>query len=246
MHPILFKIGPWTVYSYGVLVLVAFLTAYVTAQKRAAKAGLPSEMVSDLLLILFVTGILGSRIFYVIQHWDDFRGVFWRAFMIHEGGLVWYGGFLTAACSGLLYAAFRKWPILTLADLAAPSLVLGQGIGRLGCFLNSCCYGKETKSFWAVHFPEDSVARHPVQLYETAACFLIFVILSFFYNRKTRKDGSVILLYIALYASARLGIEFFRGDQSLTLGLSIPQWTSLCLLLGAGVLALANRKRQDR
>ena len=246
MHPILFKIGPLTVYSYGVLVLVAFFAAYVTAEKRAAKAGLSGEIVSDLLVVLFVTGILGARIFYVFQHWEDFQGNFWRAFMIHEGGLVWYGGFLTAAGSGLLYAAFRKWPILKLADLAAPSLVLGQGIGRLGCFLNGCCYGKETKVFWGVRFPEDAVVRHPVQLYETAACFLIFAALSFFYNRKARKDGSVIMLYLVLYASARFGIEFFRGDQFLTWGLSVPQWTSLFLLLGAVMLTWAHHKRQDR
>ncbi len=246
MHPILFKIGPWVVYSYGVMVLVAFLAAYVVAQKKAARAGLPAEMVSDLLLVLFVTGLLGARIFYVAQHWNDFRGVFWRAFMIHEGGLVWYGGFLTASSSGLLYAAFRKWPILKLADLAAPSLALGQAIGRLGCFLNGCCYGKETAGFWGVHFPDDAVLRHPVQLYEAAGCFALFIVLSFFYDRKDRREGAVILLYLFLYASARLGIEFFRGDQTLTLGLSIPQWTSLSLLAGAAILTFAMPKKKGR
>lgn len=242
MHPILFKLGSWTVYCYGVLVLIAFLAAYLWAQKKAANTGLAADMVSDLFLILFATGIFGARLFYVLQHWDDFHGAFWRAFMIHEGGLVWYGGFLTAACSGLLVATFRKWPLLKLADLAAPSLALGQGIGRLGCYLNGCCYGKETLGILGAHFPEGSVLRHPVQLYEAAASFLIFAALLFFYGRKGRQEGSVILLYMFLYASARFAVEFFRGDQTLTFGLSIPQWTSIFLLLGSVFLGWALRR----
>lgn len=246
MHPILFKIGSWTVYSYGVLVLAAFLAAYLFAQKKAARIGLPPSIVSDLFLVLFVTGILGARLFYVLQHWDDFRGEFLRAFMIHEGGLVWYGGFLTAACAGLVYAAFRKWPILKLADLTAPFLALGQSVGRLGCFLNGCCYGNETRYFWGVRFPEDTMLRHPVQLYEAGASFLIFAVLLLFYDRRSRKDGSVIVLYLWLYASARFVVEFFRADQTLTLGLSIPQWTSIFLLLGAALLGTALHRRPAR
>lgn len=246
MHPILFKVGPWTVYSYGVLVLAAFLAAYLFAKKKAVKIGLPAEMVSDLFLVLFVTGVLGSRLFYVLQHWDDFRGEFLRAFMIHEGGLVWYGGFLAAASSGLVYAAFRKWPILKLADLTAPYLALGQGIGRLGCFLNGCCYGSETQHFWGVRFPGDTILRHPVQLYEAAASFLIFVALLLFYDRKSRKDGAIIVLYLWLYASARFVVEFFRADQVLTFGLSIPQWTSIFLLIGAAILGVALPQRPRR
>ena len=154
--------------------------------------------------------------------------------MIQEGGLVWYGGFLVAATVGFLAAFFKRWPLLGLADFLAPYLALAQGIGRMGCFLNGCCYGKPSKVFWAARFSAD-VARHPVQIYEAAASFLIFAFLFKFYDclPKSRRTGVVFVLYLILYSAARFGLEFFRGDQTLIGKLSPPQWTSLVLFLGA-------------
>ena len=247
MHPILFKLGPLTVYSYGFLVAVAFLSVYVLAQKKASQVGLSPGNLLDLLLVLFVSGVVGARFFYVLQHLEDFRGRWWDSFMIQEGGLVWYGGFLIAATTGFLTAYLRRWPLLKLADFFTPYLALAQGIGRMGCFLNGCCYGKPSNVFWATRFSSD-VARHPVQIYEAAASFLIFVFLFKFYEcpSKSRRTGIVFVLYLILYAVTRFGLEFFRGDQILIGRLSQPQWTSLALFLGALFLYGFIRKKSSR
>ncbi len=244
MHPVLFKIGPTTVYAYGFFMAAAFFIAYFMAQKKADVLGLSRGAVSDLFFILLLSGVAGARLFYVLQHPEEYRGQWVRVWMIQEGGLVWYGGFLTAALTGILVAWFRKWPILKWADFLAPYLSLGQAIGRIGCFLNGCCFGKPCDLPWAVRFPESAILRHPVQLYEAAASFLIFLYLLSVLNRKSHKEGSVIVLYIFLYGTARFAIEFLRGDQTLTGGLTPPQWTSLLLILGAFFLQSLIRRRK--
>lgn len=227
MYPTLFKIGSWNVYSYGVLTAIAFFTALYLARKKAPSAGIPQEWISDLFLVLFVTGVIGARLFYVLQHLEDFKGRIWGAFLIQEGGLVWYGGFLTAAACGFLYGVWQRWPLPKVADLIVPFLALAQAIGRVGCFLNGCCYGRK---------------GHPVQIYEAAGALLIFGVLLWVHDRPRRRAGTVFILYIFLYSAMRFVLEFFRGDQTVVAGLTLPQWTSLVLLIGASFLYGFRRK----
>ena len=196
MHPILFKFYGITLYSYGFCVALAVTVALLLAIRLAPKNFLSSGTTVDLLFILFVAGIVGSRIFYVLQHWEDYRSHWLSIFWIQEGGLVWYGGFIFAVLAGALHCRRHRLSVLTWADFFAPLLSLAHGIGRIGCFLNGCCYGKD---------------GHPVQLYEAFGLFVITAVLLLIASRKTR-SGEVLAWYLILYSTLRFGVEFFRGD----------------------------------
>ncbi len=253
MHPILFTIKSTPIYTYGFFVALAMLTIFLLAGKRAKEFGIPQEMAVDLIFLFFVTGVVGARLFFILQHFDDYKGNILRAISIQEGGLVWYGGFITAAVVGVGYSILRKWPVLALCDFFAPLLPLAHAIGRLGCFFNGCCYGRVTRLPFGVTFPGDSVSRHPIQLYE--AVFLI--ILSFFLFRLTpyraAKEGmppnkiiagQLFIYYIIFYSAFRFSVESLRGDQVTLAFLTYPQWTSILLFTSALVFYFFILKRE--
>ena len=166
MHPVLFQFHGVTFYSYGLAVAVAMAVSLFVAEKRAGRFEFEKNLVADLLFVLFISGVIGARLVYVCQHWEDYATDRMGIFRIQEGGLVWYGGLFGALFFGIVYARWRKWPVLKLCDFFAPVSALAHGIGRVGCFLNGCCYGRRTASFLGVHFPDDAYARIPTQLYE--------------------------------------------------------------------------------
>ena len=243
MHPILLQFHGITFYSYGFAVAVAMIVSLILAERRAWRFGLEKNTVADLLFALFIFGVLGARAMFVWQHWDDYTGDRWGIFRIQEGGLVWYGGLFGAMLFGMIYALWRKWPVLKLCDFFAPIAALAHGIGRLGCFFNGCCYGKRTESFLGVHFPEDAYAKIPIQLYEALGLFIISAFL-FSYSQKPRRPGNVLWVYLVLYAALRFFIEFFRGDNAHYLLFTLPQWMSLGLLAPALVLLTLQKNRQ--
>src|SRR4029077_2882507 len=126
---------------------------------------------------------------------------------------VWYGGLFGAIFFGMLYARWRKWPILVLCDFFAPVAALAHGIGRIGCFFNGCCYGLRTDSIFGVRFPGEPYANLPTQLYEAAGLFFISGFL-FYFSSKPRRTGRVFLVYILFYAVLRFFLEFLRGDNA--------------------------------
>ncbi len=154
--------------------------------------------------------------------------------MINRGGLAWQGGFIGGVLAGLWFVRARGLNLRNVLDLAAPYIALGQSIGRIGCFLNGCCFGKP----W-VHgllFPHHEGRLHPTQLYETAALFLIFVILKMA-QRRPHQTGHVFVLYLWLAAMERFIVEFFRADhQILPGGLSMFQYISLGIFLAGLVI----------
>ncbi|MBI4432888.1 MAG: prolipoprotein diacylglyceryl transferase [Candidatus Omnitrophica bacterium] len=219
MHPIFFQAGPITVYSYGVFVALAALAAFWYVRLKKPQA-------ADLLFLLFISGILGARIFYVVQHWDDYWSQPFHFFWLWEGGLVWYGGFIGALAAGILYARAHGQSAWSWADFFAPILPVSQAIGRVGCFLNGCCFGK---------LRADGVARHPAQLYEMALLLLLGLFLFFMASRK-HKEGMIFAAYLGGYGLIRFIVEFFRGDQEILLVLTVPQWISLLLMAAALLL----------
>lgn len=217
MHPVAFQLGPITVHWYGVFVALGFLAGLWTAAWRARAIGVSTETIFDLGIWQILSGLLGARIFYVVGHWEEFAGNLIEIVRVDHGGLVFYGGFIGATLTTMWYAKRKKLSIWKLADVLAPSLALGHAFGRLGCFMNGCCYGKACDLAWAVHFPVEhethGVAVHPTQIYETGLNLIMFAGLHLFYRRR-RFDGQVFWMYVLLYAVLRFAVEFTRGDYT--------------------------------
>lgn len=231
MHPIALKIGGLTIHWYGVFVAVGFLAGIWTATFRARTIGVKPETIMDFGIWMIVAGILGARLFYVIGNWEqEFAGHPIEIVRIDKGGLVFYGGFVGAVLASIWFVRRNKLTFWKLADMGAPSLALGHAIGRLGCFMNGCCFGGVCSLPWAVHYPagsdpfrtqvneglilsvaKTSLGVHPTQLYESLGNLLIFAGLTWFYSKRTF-DGQVFWLYVLLYAMLRFTVEFFRGD----------------------------------
>jgi phosphatidylglycerol:prolipoprotein diacylglycerol transferase len=238
-----FQLGRLTVTWYGILVAVGFLAGLWTASRRAPRAGIAPETVMDLGPWLIVGAILGARAFYVISYWEEsFANAPWtEIFMIHHGGLVFYGGFIGASLAYIVFVRWRRCPFWSLADVIAPSIALGHAIGRLGCLMNGCCYGKACDLPWAIRFPgipeTGGTGVHPTQLYEAALNLGLYAALAWLFRRRPF-DGVVLAAYLVAYAVLRSFVELFRGDYAssqIVGGLTPAHWISVALF-AAGLL----------
>jgi len=219
MHPIAFQIGPLTINWYGVLVALAFLIGLWTASRRSPRAGIAPEKIADLGPWLIVGAIVGSRSLYVISYWrEDFADKpLWEIFMIRHGGLVFYGGLIGAALACVLFVQFKKLPLWKIAGITAPSIALGFAIGRFGCLMNGCCYGRHCDLPWAIHFPKDHAtsgdAVHPTQIYDALFALGLSFALAWLFRRR-KFDGQVFAAFLVGYAVCRSVTELFRGDYA--------------------------------
>ena len=150
--PFLHKSFP--VYSYGFMLMVAFFAAITIARWRARKEGLDPNKITDLGIYIVCAGILGARVFYVIQYFENYRDNLFSIFKVYEGGLVYYGGLFAAIVTLFVFARKHHLSFFNILDIVTPSTILGLGFGRIGCFLNGCCFGKVAPHLsWAVQFP---------------------------------------------------------------------------------------------
>lgn len=216
MHPTLISFGSITLHWYGLLVASGFLAAYWLFKKRALRISLKEKDATNLIIALFLSGILGARAYYVIWHWNTFFAKEpIQILMIHKGGLVFFGGLIAAVAMLILWTRWKKWSFPVLADTLAPPLALGHAISRLGCFMNGCCYGRVCDYPWSVRLNSpDSIAGipvHPTQLYEFVGLLDIFVALLVI-EKISRYPGQTALSYCILYSVLRFIVEFFRGD----------------------------------
>jgi phosphatidylglycerol:prolipoprotein diacylglycerol transferase len=234
MHPILLKIGPIQLYTYGAFLATAFVLAIYISMRFAEREGLNPDMIADLGIVVILSAIVGSRIFYILFYNLEYTLKHPRSLLtLQQTGLVFYGGFILALVASVTFLKVKKAPIPIVLDILAPVLALGQSIGRIGCFMSGCCYGKPWTGPLAVQFPHLDHLRHPTQIYESVAMFGVFLVLLWFRKRRTRA-GQVALLYVILYAPTRFGIEFFRGDNpEVLMGLTISQVVSVLALAGA-------------
>jgi len=251
MHPILFKMGPLTLRTYGLFVSMGVILAVSLAVREARRQGLDGQKILDLGFYLLVASIIGSRLLYVLISYRDYLARPWAIFKIWEGGLVFFGGFALAAPIGIWFIKRHGLPLWKTADLWAAPLALAHSLGRIGCFSAGCCYGKPTESPLAVTFfdPQSlavlGVPLHPVQLYESFANLLLFLFLSFYWPHR-RYDGQVFWLYALLYSFIRFFLEFLRGDSR---GFIIPSLLSTSqglsiLLAGASLIMLLRLRRR--
>jgi phosphatidylglycerol:prolipoprotein diacylglycerol transferase len=224
MHPVLIKIGPLAIRTYGFLLALAFVSGIWFSARRAKKSGLGIDWIPDLSLIILISAIIGSRFFYVIYHLDEFQGRILDMINpiqstgeIGIGGLSMFGGLVLAIVCGIVYVHIKKLNVWRIADMVAPSIMLGLGIARIGCFLNGCCFGLPSESCLAVVFPYNSPAGYiypdtsifPIQLVASLGGFLIFGLLLLLERFKSF-DGFTFWLMLMLYSTARFAIDFFR------------------------------------
>jgi phosphatidylglycerol:prolipoprotein diacylglycerol transferase len=217
MHPILLQFRSVTVYSYGFLIAVGFFLGILLATREARRLGENPEKILDLSFYILVAAIVGSRLFYVLTTWESYAENPLEIIKIWKGGLVFYGGFLGAVTAAVVYMRLNRLPFWKTADILAPSLALGQALGRLGCFLAGCCYGRPSDVPWAVTFTDQrclapvNTPLHPTQLYSAFTNLAIFIIL-WALSRRNRIPGRVFWTYVLLYGLTRSIIETLRGD----------------------------------
>lgn len=267
MHPVLFKIGDLAVPSYGAALAISFAVGIYLAMRRARARGLDGEVVLDVSLAIIVASIVGSRLFYIALHIEEFQaphGSLWDVFIpvrSPEGRITLSGVSVLGALPASLLAAaavlrFKRVPPLPYMDVMAPFVALGAAITRVGCFLNGCCFGTYCPWPLGVHYPPGSqaaqvfgnLAVHPAPLYHTAAGLLIFALL-IAVDRGRPFDGAIITGLFALLGLQRFAIEFARfndANWSWTLGpfsLNPYQLVALGLVLGGCLTAAQLRLR---
>ncbi len=231
MHPIFFSVGTLTVYSFGTLIAVGVLLATLLVWRDAKKRGENPSVLLDLGLGLVFFALLGGRILYVLLNLEWYLSDPLEIFRIQHGGLVFYGGLAGAFAFALIFIRKKHLPFWKTLDRMVPYAVLVHAFGRIGCFLNGCCYGKPTESFLGVTFPNLAFPRHPTQLYESGFLFLLFVLLRALSGKSGFQSGRLFFLYLFCYGLFRFVVEFFRGDQETFLwGWTLPQALSLSIL----------------
>jgi phosphatidylglycerol:prolipoprotein diacylglycerol transferase len=248
MLPQLFHIGGYSQATYGVLVALAFLVALSVISRLARRAGLNGDAVVNLGILCGISAIVGAKVMMFLVDIPYYVGHPREIFSLAslQAGGVFYGGLIAAVIAAAVYMRRHDLPALRTADVFAPGIALGHGIGRLGCFAAGCCWGLPTNLPWGVTFTNPvsqelvgvplGIKLHPTQLYESAAEFLIFGIL-YWRIRRPHTPGAIISLYLILYGTVRFLVEFVRyHEQANPLGgpLDTSQWISLALAaLGA-------------
>jgi phosphatidylglycerol:prolipoprotein diacylglycerol transferase len=172
------------------------------------------------ILVTLVSGVIGARALYVIEHIDEFRGGWGSMLAIWQGGLTLYGGIAAGALIGLLMAKRMGMPVWSVADALTPSVALGTMFGRIGCFLNGCCYGKPTKLPWGVIYPPDSfpglefghVPIHPAQLYFSLAGLVLFIVL-WSIRKRVVIPGQLFWIFVGTFGVVRLFLDFTRAYE---------------------------------
>ena len=255
MYPLLIKLGPIPIHTYGFMIALGFLTAIFTIRKLSERAQLDVERVLDLTFWVLLVGFLGCRVLFILTRFSFFLSDPLAMFKVWEGGLVFLGGPIFAMPFTVWYLRKYKLPLWKTMDAMIPGLAIAHALGRLGCLAAGCCYGKPTGSDWGVRLYSElvdpqfqGIALHPTQIYESASLLVLFAGLLYVFKNK-KFDGQVILTYFIAYPVIRSIVEVFRGD--LIRGfiiddlLSTSQFISALIFIAASV-TLFIRIRQVR
>ncbi len=241
MYNDLFTIGRLTIHGYGLMIGIGVVCAVLVAQFRAKKKGLSTDSLYSIVLLALIFGFLGAKVLFCIV---EFKAILANPALILSGdGFVLYGGILGGIAAVMLYCRAKKLSFLRYFDLAAPSIALAQGFGRIGCFLAGCCYGRQTDSPFSIVFHSSQYAPNgvkliPTQLISSAGDFLIALVL-LLYARRDRKRGKTGGLYLILYSVGRSAVELLRADYRGAVGpLSTSQFISV-FTLALGILLFA-------
>ncbi len=241
MHPVLIEFGFVKIFTYGLLVASGFFAAIFFASRLGRQDGLDPQQIIDLCFYILISSLVGARILYVIVEFDYFAQHPLDIFKFWKGGLVFYGGLILAVIVAYVYMKKKEMPIWKTADVLAPSIAIGQVIGRWGCYFAGCCYGVKTDVPWAVVFTDPkslaplNIPLHPTQIYLSLNAIVIFGILMWLRRHKSF-DGQIIWSYGVLYSIGRFIIEYYRGDDR---GYAVESLLSTSQFIGLFVLAVS-------
>ena len=251
MYPVLYKIGPVTVYSLGLFWALGALAAVWILRLELKRYGYDPEFAASVVFAAAIAGLLGARLLFILEEWDSFTQAPFE-FLFSGAGFSWYGGLFFGALVATWVFKKQKLPLLRAADISAPALALAYGIGRIGCFLaGDATWGKVTDVPWAMAFPNaiagwadpltgmlylPGVKVHPTQLYELVQSLIVFGILWSLRKRKY-PHGTLFSFYLVFAGSMRFVVEFWRVNPVVGFGMTEYQWISLALvILGTGLL----------
>ena len=240
--------GGVRVFGFGAMIVLAFISATWLAAWRAKREKLDPEVILDMAFWVVFSGMVGARLFYCYEYWGQEIKSLWDVLQYWKGGIVFYGGIIGGTIAFLAYRWYRPFPLRPYMDVIAPSIAVGIFFGRLGCFLNGCCYGDACELPWAVSFPKESppwahhaflklIARdapwslpiHPTQIYAAIDGLVLLLLLSAYYPLR-RRDGEVMALLMVTYPVTRFVVEFLRNDEgAFFAGMTISQNISLAL-----------------
>ncbi len=225
------------------MVALGFLTSLFFVHRQALKKGIKSDLILNLSFYLLLAGIAGARLIYVITDYSYFAARPLEIFMIQAGGLSVHGAFLGGAIAAYFFTRHHKISFMGIADIIAPTLLIGQAIGRVGCFLAGHCQGKVTDFFIKVKFPMLNGFRHPVHLYEAGLNVIAFALFLTFRN-KFKKEGSMFYTIIIVFSLTRLLTDFIREYEKFAFGFSYSQVASVFVVLGFLISTVISARRK--
>lgn len=252
IDPILFHLGPFAIRWYSLIVMAAVVAGFFIAKREAERKGFSTDNLYDIAGWLFIGGLIGARLFHIIDNWETFAANPGQILMVWEGGLAIWGAVAGGLITLVLLARKNRWNLPSLLDLFAPALVLGQGIGRLACVITGDAVGRPTNGPFGLAYTnphamvkELGVYYTPTPIYEFLMNMVIFAIL--WRLRKNRlPDGALFFLYLSLYSVGRFIISIWSSYQPFAFGLNQAQFFSVAaLLVSLPILVAMAAKRKS-
>lgn len=248
MYPEILKIGPFTLHSFGLMLAISFLVASFIVRSELQRKGQSPILTNDILLAAIIGGVIGAKVYYLIEQWHDFVQHPLSMFL-SGSGLVWYGGLILGAVAVIFVLVIRRVSVAITADVGAPALAIGYAFGRMGCFLNGDDYGRPTTLPWGMSFPNGAPPTtnlvHPTQIYEILLSLGIFAVL-WSIRKQKRPDGFFFWLYLVLAGMERFIIEFWRTTRVVGLGLTTAQIISIIMIFVGVTEIMLHRSGQRR
>lgn len=241
MDPVAFRVFGFEVRWYGLLIAIAVLIGTILALREAKRKGVKEESIIDMLLFAVPGAIIGARLYYVIFQWDYYSQNPGEILNLRGGGLAIHGVIIGGALVAYVFTKVKKMNFFTVADIVAPSLILGQAIGRWGNFANQEAHGGPTDLPWGIMV--DGVKVHPTFLYESIWNFLLFGFLLWYRRKKAKAEGEVFAIYLVLYSVARFFIEGLRTDSLMLGPIRVAQLISVIIIISGIAFIRYSRKK---
>ena len=204
--------GPLTIQVWGLLVSLGFALGAFVLWKEAKRKGVDANIILDIFILILAGAIIGGRLFFVAEHYKEYIISPLRIFLISEGGMSFFGGFLAALAAGVIFVRRKKLPVWKIADTIAPAFAAGYGVGRVGCLFFYDPLGKITNFFLGIKTPE-GVVRHEPIIYEIFFNGLLLFSVLWFLRKRIKQDGTLSIIFLGWFLSVRLITDFFRATD---------------------------------